>query len=183
MSETLSKKRSKKQLFLAILIAVILIIGWFVFRWLNPSVGFAYFEPSYLPPNVSIKAKRISINSYAPTHVEQNFRTEDWVYSISESKADESIGSADQNYDDKSTKPTCIIEISPAKTRYRLCHWIDYGKIDVHEVKFIKDGTFINAQIPTTTNEKISVEEIGKFVDSFHKKSTIGLPVLWSNGA
>jgi hypothetical protein len=68
-------------------------------------------------------------------------------------------------------------------TRYRLCHWTDYSKIDVHEIQFIKDGTFINVQIPTKTSEVISVEEISKFVDSFTKKRTIGLPVLRSSGA
>ena len=174
---------TKKSTILTIIVSLVLVIGFVVFRIFNPNVGFTYYEPSYLPPGISIKAKRISINKYAPTQVEQNFRTEDWVYSISEYKASEEIGSTEQNYDEKSTKPTCNIETSPAMTKYRLCHWIDYGKIDVHEIKFIKGGTFINAQIPTKTSEVISVEDIDKFVDSFNKKSTIGLPVLRSSGA
>lgn len=165
----------------AVLLAIA--VGFVVYRTFNPAVGFKYYEPSYLPKDVSIKAKRISINKYAPTQVEQNFRTEDWVYSIREYKATDSIGTAEQNYDAKSIKPTCNIEISSKMTKYRLCHWIDYGKIGVHEIKFTKDGTFINAQIPTKTSEVISIDEINKFVDSFSKKSTIGLPVLRSSGA
>jgi hypothetical protein len=74
---------SKKQLLFIIFAALILAIGWFVFRWFNPSVGFKYYEPSYLPPNVSIKDRRISITPYNKA-VEQNFRTVDWVYEIKE---------------------------------------------------------------------------------------------------
>lgn len=174
---------TRKRIIVMVVVLLVLAIGFVIFRIFNPTVGFTYYEPSYLPPGVSINAKRISINKYAPAQVEQNFRTEDWVYSIREYKAREEIGTAAQNYDAKSTKPTCNIETSPKMTKYRLCHWIDYGKIDVHEIKFIKDGTFINAQIPTNTTEVISVGEINKFVDSFDKKSTLGLPVLRSGGA
>jgi hypothetical protein len=173
----------KKFIWLAVVLLVLSGLGYVVFRIFNPSVGFAYYEPSYLPPNVAIRAKRISINEYASTQVEQNFRTEDWVYSIREYKATRPIGSAEQNYDDKSTEPTCSMFITPQKIEYRLCHWIDYGKINVHEVKFIKGTTFINTQIPTKVEEQISVEEISRFVDSFEKKSTVGLPVLRSSGA
>ena len=173
---------TKKSIILTIIVLLVLGFGFVIFRAFNPTVGFTYYEPSYLPPGVSIKDRRISINKYAPTQVEQNFRTEDWVYSIREYRATEKIGFAEQNYDENSVKPTCSIEISTAMIKYRLCHWIDYGKIAVHEIKFVKGGTFINAQIPTKTSEVISVEEIGKYVDSFNKKSTIVLPVLRSSG-
>lgn len=134
-----------------------------------------------MPPNVSIKARRISIMSHSSTAVEQNFRTTDWVYEIQEYKADSSIGFAEQNYDPTSIKPTCDILTSPGRQQYRLCHWIDYGRIDVHQVIFIKDGTYIRSDIPTTLQERITVQQIGKYVDSFKQKSTIGLPVLRSN--
>lgn len=179
----MTKKISRNSVLLSIFIALVLVIGFITFRNFNSGVRFTYYEPSYLPRGVSIKAERISINKYAPTQVEQNFRTEDWVYSIREYKANEAIGTAQQNYDEKSINPTCNTKTSSAMTKYRLCHWIDYGKIDVHEIKFAKGGTFINAQIPTKTNQEVSEEEIDRFVDSFEKKNTIGLPVLRSSGA
>jgi hypothetical protein len=158
-----------------------LVIGYVIFRQLNPSIGFKYYEPFSLPPNVSIKTKRVSITR-GDIQVEQNFRTEDWVYSIREYKAQESIGTADQNYDPQSVKPTCNLRTSSAKMQYHICHWIDYGRIDVHEIKFIKDGTFINTQIPSSITVPISLSQIDQFVDSFKKASTIGFPVLRSNG-
>lgn len=167
-----------------ILIFVFTVVAFIVFRSFNPSVGFKYFEPAYLPADTSIKARRIVINKYVPASVGQNFRTEDWVYSIIEDKAENysDIGTADQNYDEKSIKPTCVIDSSPNNMRYRICHWIDYGRIDVHEASFIKEGTFIYSQIPTKTSQRISVEDIEKYIDSFKRKSTFGLPVLRSNG-
>ena len=173
-------KRSKKKMWLVVCSVFILIIGYTIFRILNPSVGFKYYEPSYLPPNVSIKARRIGINSVF-TQVEQDFRTVDWVYEIQEYKADSSIGTAQQNYNPTSIKPTCSILTSPAGQQYRLCHWVDYGRINVHQVIFIKDGTYIESEIRTTLQQQISVQEIGQYVDSFKQKSTLGLPVLRSN--
>jgi hypothetical protein len=168
---------------LGVALLVLLVIGFIIFRHANPSVGFRYYEPSYLPPNVSIKEKRISI-SKSNVSVDQNFRTEDWVYSIIEDKDDgsTSIGTANQDYDAKSVKPTCNIQSSPANIKYRICHWIDYGRINVHEVTFIKNGTYIYSSIPTATDQEISTQEIGNYVDSFAPKSTMGLPVLRSIG-
>lgn len=160
---------------------IIILIGAAIFRFFNPSLGFKYFEPSYLPPNISIKEKRIAISSGFVT-AEQNFRTVDWVYEIQEYKADSSIGSADQKYDVNSTEPSCSILTSFAGQQYRLCHWIDYGRIGVYEVKFIKDGTFISSQVPTTLQQKLNVSEISQYVDSFKLKSSIGIPVLRSSG-
>lgn len=169
------------------LLALSIGIGAVVLYLFNPSVGFTYYEPSYLPPHVSVKAKR---KYFGPslTQIEQNFRTEDWVYSIREYSTNNSpkitsIGTADQNYNPQSPKPTCSILASPAKVRYRVCHWIDYGRIDVHEIKFVKGNTFINALLPTTLDDHLSTEDINKFVDSFTRKSSIGLPVLRSRGA
>jgi hypothetical protein len=173
---------SKKYVIIVFLTIVIAVIAYTVFRQINPRVGFKYFEPAYLPPSTSIKEKRISITN-SNISVEQNFRTEDWVYSIIEGADDgtRTIGTASQNYDAKSVKPTCSINKTPANTQYRICHWIDYGRIDVHEVTFIKDGTYIYSEIPTTEQE-ISIEQIEKYIDSFVQKSTTGLPVLRSIG-
>jgi hypothetical protein len=174
---------NKKIIILVVALITFLVIGFIVFRHINPSVGFRYYEPSYLPPNVSIREKRIDI-SESNVSVDQNFRTEDWVYSIIEDKDDgsSSIGTANQDYDAKSVGPTCNIQNSPEKMKYRVCHWIDYGRINVHEVIFIKNGTYIYSAIPTTTDQEISPQETGKYVDSFTPKSTIGLPVLRSTG-
>jgi len=167
---------------LGLVALILLVLAFFVFRYLEPDVGFRYYEPAYLPPGVSIKEKRISVigDGANNTAVEQNFRTENWVYEIQEYRAEytDTIGGADQNYDPKSTQPTCNTRVSPEKMLYRLCHWIDYGRIDVHEVKFIKNGTFVNVQIPTILQQQVTIQEIDKFVDSFQQKSTIGLPVL-----
>jgi len=46
----------------------------------------------------------------------------------------------DRDYDVTSVKPTCSILTSQAQQQYRLCHWVDYGRISVYEVKFIKTG-------------------------------------------
>lgn len=175
---------SKRYLWLGLSVAIVAAIGYGIFRFFNPSVGFTYYEPSYLPARTSIKARQIYL--FVPSSrfmVEQNFRTENWIYSISEYKTDSGIGSAMQDYDAKSVKPTCNINTTPVKTRYRLCHWIDYGKIDVHEVRFYKGETFVRSFIPTELSQEISIQEIEKYIDSFSPKSTIGLPVLRSNGA
>jgi len=157
---------------------VCLILAFLAFRYFEPAIGFTYYEPTYLPAHVSITAKRIDI-IHGGTTVEQNFRTEDWVYEIREQQAGyaTTIGTADQNYDSKSAKPTCVIRLSPQKTQYRLCHWIDYGRIDVHEIKFTKNNTFINAQIPTDPQQPLTLQDTDKFVDSFRQRSTIGIPV------
>jgi hypothetical protein len=175
---------------LGLLALIFLVLAFLLFRYFEPDVGFKYYEPAYLPPGVSIKEKRIDIThmlgaSETSTSVEQNFRTENWVYEIQEYPADytTTIGTADQNYDPKSVKPTCDSRRSPGETQYRLCHWIDYGRIDVHEVKFIKDGTFVNVQIPTTLQQPVTIQEIDRFVDSFQQRSTIGIPVLRCGGS
>jgi len=170
------------RLYAALALILVLSISYAVFRQFNPNIGFAYYEPTYLPPHVSIKAKLISMGHPGPIAVEQNFRTEDWVYSIREVKAETEIGTADQDYDPTSVKPTCNIQTSPAKMRYRLCHWIDYGHIDVHEIMFRKGDTFITVMMPTSLDNPLRMTDIDHFVDSFEKKSTIGLPVLRLSG-
>jgi hypothetical protein len=188
MSKELNSKKRKIARGVAFVIVIALAaVGIGIFRYLNPSLGFTYLEPSYLPPGVSIKQKRISILSGGDVEAEQDFRTVDWVYEIMEYKADgpvdgnSALGTANQNYNTDSVSPTCDILSTSRGQQYRLCHWIDYGKIGVYEVKFIEDGTFIDSQIPTTLQQKISTVEISRFVDSFKPKSSIGIPVLRTN--
>lgn len=173
----------KSRLVVAVVLILIAATAYACFRMYSRSIGFTYFEPLYLPPNVSIKEKKISINrGYAAAGL--NFRTEDWVYSIREDKsgASSQIGTAAQDYDPKSIKPTCLIQQTPAQMRYRLCHWVDYGRIDVHEVIFIKGDTYIYSQIPTKTDQTITVDQIEKYIDSFQRNATRGLPILRSVG-
>jgi hypothetical protein len=159
---------------------IALFMGAGLFRLFNPAVGFIYFEPSYVPPNVTITAKRIDITRRTPLQVEQNFRTEDWVYGIREVKAVHAIDSALQNYDPASDEPTCSFFTSPGAQRYRLCHWVDYGRISVYEVSFNKAGTNIYSQLPISLQQRLSADEINKYVDSFAPASTHGIPVLRS---
>lgn len=177
MKLPMKKKSGKKKVLIVLAAAVILMLAYLIFRLFNPSVGFTYYEPAYLPPGISVKAKRISISPYS-TMVELNFRTEDWVYSIGESKADGPLPPATQNYDSESVKPTCDRLTSPAGQVYRLCHWIDYGRINVQEVTFIKGGTSVRSQIPTVVHRSIPIAQINKYVDSFKPASTTGFPVL-----
>ncbi|HVX23763.1 MAG TPA: hypothetical protein VG992_00220 [Candidatus Saccharimonadales bacterium] len=179
------QKITKRRVVAAVALVLIIVAGWTIFRYINPNVGFVYYEPSYLPPGVSIKERRIDINFGNSITVSQNFRTVDWVYGIEEysTKYYDKVGTAMQNYDPKSVKPTCDILVSLGHQRYRLCHWIDYGRIDVHEVKFSKNGTFFWVWMPSKLQQPISIPEISKFVDSFKPKSTLGLPVLRSSGA
>lgn len=168
--------KSKKIRRLCLIAVAIVLIGYVALRLLRPGIGFTYYQPGYLPPGVSIKARRITIIRNDAS-VEQDFRTNDWVYEIQEYKARTSIGTAAQNYDPKSVKPTCSLLTSPVGQHYRLCHWVDYGQIDLHQVIFIKSGTYIRADIPTSLQQPISTAEINKFVDSFKHASTRGLPV------
>ena len=99
--------------------------------YLSAHLGFTYFEPDYLPPGISIKAKRIDVSHGSIIHgVEDNFRTENWVYGIGEAGTvgspsaasdDAYIGAADQNYDMNSIQPTCNFIASPKGQRFRLC--------------------------------------------------------------
>ncbi len=170
---------TKKRLVIGLVVLVAGIVGFFIYTHTNPRLGFKYYEPSYLPPNISIKAERVAIVGETVS-VEQNFRTEDWVYSIHQYKAEGTIGGANQDYDPTSVSPTCSLNTSSNNTRYRVCHWIDYGRIDVQQIKLIKDTTFIDVQIPSDLDNPISLQDIDKFVDSFQQKNTRGFSVLRS---
>jgi hypothetical protein len=177
--------RVKKQAVAGILLLIIIFILVAIYRWFNPALGFKYYEPSYLPPGVSIKEKRIAITR-GYIDAEQNFRTVDWVYQISEFSAkgkNLTTGAPSQDYDANSINPTCKTSTSTLGQLYLLCHWVDYGKISVFQVRFIKKGTYVDAQIPTTLQQKFDTGEINNFVDSFKSKRTFGMPVLRSNAA
>lgn len=176
----MSKKAiTKRRVIAAAFLLFAACIAYAVFRYYNPTLGFKYFEPAYLPPHVQVIEKRVSITR-GHASVQQNLRAVDWVYAINEYKAG-TLGYTQQvveeNYDPTSVKPTCHAAQTAAGMQYRVCHWIDYGFINVHEVKFIKEGTQVRALIPTKVSQGIPIPQIEKFVDSFERKSTLGIPV------
>ena len=139
----------------------------------NPQYGFSYLEPTKLPAGVKIVGKRIDVfgegGKIFGVDAEINLRPVDWVYAIQESryKADEDVTiTAQHSFNPTSAKPTCSQEQAPTLS-YRLCHWIDYGKISVYEVKFVQNGTYIDARIPFETNSQIPLSALSSFVDSF----------------
>jgi hypothetical protein len=169
---------------LALALGVFLVRQFYsVYPLWNSTYGFQYYTPTQLPSGFKIMDKRVDIISYGgKTHgvsAELNLRTEDWVYEIMESRhTDEQTTTPLTNYDPHSIGVTCEQQTSPKGQEYRLCHWVDYGKISVFEAKFIKGNTFINTTFPTTTDKVVPVSEISNYVDSFKKSNTAGWSVL-----
>lgn len=160
----------------------------------DPHVGFQMYTPTKLPEGFRITGKRISVSSahfydkkngdpHKPERVtlEMNLRTEDWVYSIRElrvgiySDSKNDIASTVNNYDPTSTKPSCTNRTSGQGREYRLCHWVDYGRISVFEVKFIEENTLIETTFPASLQKPIESNEIDTFVDSFQKADPEGI--------
>jgi hypothetical protein len=161
----------------------------------DPHVGFRMYEPVKMPQGFRITDKRISIrhasfydsesgnpNKLVNASLEMNLRTTDWVYAINERRASdkdkESVATKLTNYDTLSNDPTCRQDASPKGQQFRLCHWVDYGKISVFEVRFIKGTTFINTTFPSTLDKPMSLDAIHNYVDSFSEKDPEGLPIL-----
>lgn len=150
---------------------------------LNSTYGFQYYSPTKLPSGFKITDKRVDVIAYdgkvQGVSVELNLRTEDWVYQIRESRhIDEATQTTLTNYDPHSVNVTCEQQTSPKGQEYRLCHWLDYGKISVFEVKFVKGNTFVDTTFPTTTDIAVPVSELTSYVDSFKKSNTLGWAVL-----
>lgn len=184
----MKKLLTTKSLFAFTVLLVVLSAGIVVFRVYGSPISFAYYEPSYLPPGVSITEKRISIIDDGKNRSESaSLRLEKtaWTYSINqfELRDTSSIGESSQNYDAKSIKPTCSIFETAKGTEFRLCHWVDDweshggGEISVYEIKFIKGTTFFWGRIPSETGTIITVDDISRFIDSFERKSTDGVPI------
>jgi hypothetical protein len=99
-----------------------------------------------------------------------NFRTQDWVYSIQESKDTEGhVTTALKNYNPTSIGVTCIQENTVKQISYRLCHWTDYGRISVYEIKFSQQGTFISSRMPVAKGQGVHISDLNTYVDSFVK--------------
>ena len=184
---------SKKNVLLIVGAILVLSLAYLLYMTINPLANpkyyFQYYSPTRLPVGFHITAKRIDVSgSDGQTYgvsVDLNFRTEDWVYGISESKAN-SDSSPDSsttattlnNYSPSSVGVTCRQVSSPKGQSYRLCHWIDYGRISVYEINFIKSGTYIGTQFPGTLQHVVPVSEISDYVDSFEKSIALEFPIV-----
>lgn len=176
----------KRKPLLIIFLVVVLCVAYV--KWHNRAAdplldkqqGFQVLMPKSLPSGQKITGQRINIwhqrdEEGIPTRkieslsAELNLRKEDWVYAIREYRAfsDEGTKTRLTNYDATSVQPTCIQQTSLQRTTYRLCHWIDYGRISVFEVKFVKQQTYIWTTFPTTLQKPISAQELDEYVDSF----------------
>jgi hypothetical protein len=153
----------------------------------DPVVGFQMLEPAKLPPGIKITDKRLNLRHSSPhkiksTSAELNLRTEDWVYDIQESKAessDETETVTDlRNFNPSSIQPTCTRGKSSKGQTYRLCHWTDYGRISVYEVKNIQKGVYIDTLFPASLQKPIALEDVDAYVDSFKPADPSGLPIL-----
>ena len=149
----------------------------------DPTAGFQFLVPTKLPAGFRITAKWINIKHGASgtlksVAVEMNLRTEDGVYDIQESRAtNEDTSTSLRNFDPMSVLPTCASRESSDGQQYRLCHWVDYGKISVYEVEMITQGVYIHTSFPTTRDRVLSDEELGTFVDSFAPSNPSGIPI------
>jgi hypothetical protein len=149
----------------------------------NSRVGFQFLVPTQLPNGFHITGKWINIEHGASgalrsVSVEMNLRAEDGVYDIQESQAtNEDTSTSLRNFNPMSVSPTCTSKESLKGKQYRLCHWVDYGKISVYEVEVIIQGVYIHTSFPTTRDHVISDEELGAFVDSFVPSDPGGIPI------
>lgn len=156
----------------------------------NPKFGFQYYKPTELPSGFRISEKRIDLGMRPQDMAaEMNLRNGDWVYEIRETNGNFSDPSAmsttANNYNPLSSSVTCSARVSPKEQGYRLCHWVDYGRISVYEVRFLKydkdkagNSTFIDTEFPAIISKVISSSEINKYVDSFTKTRATGFKLM-----
>lgn len=150
----------------------------------DSKLGFQYLYPAQLPRGIHIVSQRIDAShspggQFASVAAEMTFRQEDWVYGIRETKLKgENIPTQLNNYSVASTKPSCKQVAMSHQSSFRLCHWIDYGRISVFEVKLVKAGVYIEATLPTSIDKPITESELRTFVSSFEPADPSGLPIL-----
>jgi len=164
-------------------VLLVIALPWAVYDHVQHQVDFQFYEPTQLPVGVSIRQKRLDRGGYggSPVRIELDFRRVDWVYSVDELKATNArhdTMTTLHNYDPTSVGVTCTQRHTASGMSYRLCHWIDYGRINVYQINFVKGGTYVTCQMPNESKTVISVASLDAFVDSFKPASTAGLPVL-----
>lgn len=140
----------------------------------DAKVGFTFLMPNKLPPGFSVKSKHIYVshgtnNTLTSAAVEMSFRSQDAVYSIQEWRAtNENIYTSLHNFNTSTSAVTCTQSTSNEGHLFRLCHWIDYGKVSVYEVESIIDGTYVHTTFPAKIGQTITMGELQSFVDSLH---------------
>lgn len=188
------KRISRKRIVFTVCGGIIAcLVGWYWYSSTHPlsnaMYGFQFYRPTYLPAGMHITEKRIDIlrpdGEFLGIQAEMNFRTVDWVYAIQESRAStndsplpDTITTTLHNYDPASNDFTCEQQLSPKGQSYRLCHSVDYGKIGVFEVNFVKGGTYIGTRFPTAVGRTIPLDQINTYVDSFVKAKASGFTLL-----
>jgi hypothetical protein len=140
----------------------------------DPKWGFQFYVPQKLPYGFRITDSRISVGSsdgkVFGIGAEMNFGTKNWIYSLSESRNTEDYKHADsQNFNPDSVNPTCMQRITKSHQEYRLCHWLDYDRISVYEIKFIKGNVNFDTNFPAKKGQIIPMSELDTYVDSFVK--------------
>lgn len=151
----------------------------------DPSVGFQPYEPQSVPGGFTVTGMRFQLKTARhdtpkTLSLEINIRAEDWVYVIQQTRANNTSHSEARttlhNFNPASMHPTCAQLLSVKKQEYRLCHWTD-SAYSVFEVKFFKDGTYIEAAFPYKKDTPFVPEEFNNFVDSFQKIDGRDIPV------
>jgi hypothetical protein len=150
----------------------------------DSKVGFQYLYPTKLPSGFSIKSQRISLSHSKPHQlsslaVEMNLRTSDWVYSIQESKyTNEDLTVKTDDYDSSSIEHTCKDTKTQNNRTYKVCHWVDYKKINVFQVEFVQGNTLVDTKFPTPLDRTLTTEDFDTFINSFVSRKVPELPIL-----
>lgn len=173
---------NKKLILSCLFIAAAIGVGGFESRkaWIyshplaDPKWGFQFYTPQQLPSGFRVAGSRISVGSsdgkIFGVSAEMNYGTTNWIYSLSEYRNDGTQERTSlRNFDTNSVSPTCTQRVTRANQDYRLCHWIDYGRISVYEIKFVKNGTAFNSTFPAKKGQIIPMMELDAYVDSFEK--------------
>jgi hypothetical protein len=140
----------------------------------DPKWGFQFYVPQQLPSGIHATGSRIDVGSsdgkIFGVSAEMNYGTTNWIYSLSEYRSDGTQERTSlRNFDTNSVLPTCTQRVTRANQDYRLCHWIDYGRISVYEIKFTKNGTAFHSAFPAKKGQVIPMSELDAYVDSFKK--------------
>lgn len=191
----MNSKRSTPVKRILLILVGLAVVGSLVWHWYssthplsNSKYGFQFYQPTRLPDGIHIMQKRITINKpsgvFTGIQAEMNFRTVDWIYSIQESRINTSaspdsgtVTTKLRNYNPKSADWTCRQQVSPKGQTYRLCHSVDYGKIGVFAINFIKSQTYISTKFPTTIDTVFSTSQFDAYVDSFTKAKAAGFKI------
>ncbi len=151
----------------------------------DSKVGFRLLYPNTLPPGYAVKTKTIYIHHSRPhvlkdASIVMSFRKQDALYGIQERRAnnEDTTTTKLDNFDPVSKEPTCTQRQTPKGQEYRLCHWIEFGKVSVFEVKLIMQGIYFQATFPASQDAPLSETELNAFIDSLHVINPSGISIM-----